>query len=73
MDTLESYKVGARQVLADIISHHGKARYWHYGLTLGSDNCNSLATLLQLGTEEYLELFKILGFLKKAVRRVTIH
>ena len=73
MDTLESYKVGARRVLANIISQHGKVRYWHYGLTLGSDNCNSLAALLQLGTDEYLELFEIMGFLKKGVGRVTIH
>mmetsp|Transcript_28857 Transcript_28857/g.33538 ORF Transcript_28857/g.33538 Transcript_28857/m.33538 type:complete len:220 (+) Transcript_28857:339-998(+) len=51
---LESYRQGALIHFFDIISTHQTHRYWHYGITLPSNNSNSLAAHLKLSDEEYM-------------------
>mmetsp|Transcript_11357 Transcript_11357/g.14232 ORF Transcript_11357/g.14232 Transcript_11357/m.14232 type:complete len:319 (-) Transcript_11357:976-1932(-) len=61
---LESYRQGALIHFFDIISTHQTHRYWHYGITLPSNNSNSLAAHLKLSDEEYMTFMTGIGLIK---------
>ena len=61
---LESYISGALVHFHDIILLHQQHRYWHYGITLPSDNPNSLAAHLKLNNDEYTVFMTGIGLLR---------
>jgi len=61
---LESYISGSLIHLHDIIQLHQSYRFWHYGITLPSDNPNSLAAYLKLNDEQYTTFMTRLGLLR---------
>lgn len=61
---LESYISGSLIHLHDIIQLHQSYRFWHYGITLPSDNPNSLAAHLNLNDEQYTTFMTRLGLLR---------
>jgi hypothetical protein len=61
---LESYQQGALVHFHDIIKLHQKNRFWHYGITLPSNNSNSLASHLKLNDEQYTIFMTGIGLIK---------
>ena len=61
---LESYHKGALIHFHDIIKLHQKNRFWHYGITLPSNNSNSLAAHLKLNDEQYTIFMTGIGLIK---------
>ena len=55
-ESLESYMLGTKVLLAQLLHKSKNNRYWHYGLTLPSSNPNSLSSYLDMTYHEYKTL-----------------
>ena len=64
MDNLyrQSLGVAIEHAFADVLHHcHRRTKFWHYGVTLPSEDKNSLSSLVGLSLQELLITLEICG------------